>query len=272
MPELPEVETVCRGLQRIVKPGTTIRALHLRRADLRTPMPSDLPDVVVGRTCEGIQRRAKYLLWRCQGTTLINHLGMTGSWRLLQQGEQPGIHDHVLIQLQGERTLVFRDPRRFGIFDRCCPDEHGDPRLAQLGPEPLGASFDETYLVDQCRQRRAPVKGVLMDQRVVVGVGNIYAAEALFRAGIHPHRPARRIAAKRLRRLVETVRETLLEAIEAGGSTISDFRQAGGSGGYFQHRFQVYGRAGEPCVACRGTLRGAAIAGRSTVWCPRCQR
>jgi formamidopyrimidine-DNA glycosylase len=197
---------------------------------------------------------------------------MTGSWRLAPPGEER-THDHCYLHLADGRRLAFRDPRRFGLLDLVLPGGEAEhPCLANLGPEPLSPEFTAAYLAARLRGRRGPLKPAIMDQAVVVGVGNIYAAEALFRAGIRPAARAGSVALPRLTALVAEIRAVLAAAIAAGGSTISDFRQAGGGEGYFQHDFQVYDRAGQPCVRCATRLRGGVLGGRATVWCPRCQR
>jgi formamidopyrimidine-DNA glycosylase len=269
MPELPEVETVRRGLEPLLV-GATIRNVQVQRHDLRTPIPTDFAWRLNGSRVLAIRRRAKYLLIDTSSVTVLSHLGMTGTWRLAAIGnERP--HDHCYLELADGRRLAFRDPRRFGQLDFVAPgDVH--PSLARLGPEPLSADFNVEYLRERLRARRQAVKVLIMDQAVVVGVGNIYAQEACFRAGILPGTPAGKLSRPRLATLIAEVRHVLASAIEAGGSTISDFRQAGGESGYFQHAFQVYNRAGQPCLRCAATLRGQNFAGRSTVWCPQCQR
>lgn len=270
MPELSEVETVRAGLVSVLRLPVTIQRVTLRRPDLRWQIPPDLPAQFAGAHVEAITRRAKYLLWQTGHGVLLSHLGMTGSWRL-SDGQAPGKHDHVVIDLADGRSLLYRDPRRFGALT-WAPSDDDFAELKHLGPEPLGPHFTPVYLQGCCQGRQAPIKNVLMDNRVVVGVGNIYAAESLFRAGIDPRRAAGRISAHRLQHLHEAIVGILHAAIAAGGSTISDFRQAGGSTGYFQHNFQVYGREGEPCLRCAATLRHTTQAGRATVWCPQCQR
>jgi formamidopyrimidine-DNA glycosylase len=271
MPELPEVETVRRGLQRVFGRDSVIRAVHLQRKDLRAKFPRDLGKRLAGARILGVRRRAKYLIIDTPKVGLLCHLGMTGTWRLAPQGDER-VHDHCYLELADGRRLAYRDPRRFGLLDLVEPgDQH--PRLRELGPEPLDEQeFQADYLAAVCAGRKTPIKNLIMDQRVVVGVGNIYAAEALFRAGIDPRRRARSVKKPRLEQLVSEIRTVLGEAIEAGGSTISDFRQAGGDAGHFQVNFKVYDRAGLSCLACATTLRCVVLGGRSSVWCPRCQR
>jgi formamidopyrimidine-DNA glycosylase len=265
MPELPEVETVRAGLERLLD-GTALLGVDLHRRDLRRPMPPSLRRL--SGPVRAVRRRAKYLCIDLDGGGILCHLGMTGSWRVAVD-DRP--HDHATLRLADGRRLVFNDPRRFGLLDRLRPDG-GHPDLDGLGHEPLAADFTGATLVACFAGRRGPVKPALMDQALVVGVGNIYAAESLFRAGIDPRTPAGTLRRPRLDRLAGCVQEVLAEAIAAGGSSISDFRHAGGEEGWFQHAFRVYGRGGEPCLVCGTALRGMALGGRATVWCPRCQR
>ena len=272
MPELPEVETVRAGLERLLGSGAVIRAIALQRGDLRAPIPSQLPRRLRGATITGIRRRAKYLLFDTSQGILLSHLGMTGTWRLAPLGDERP-HDHCYLHLMDGRRLAFRDPRRFGLLDLIdLGGEANHPRLVDLGPEPLDqAAFTIDHLLACCHGRKQALKPVIMDQQVVVGVGNIYAQEALFRARLRPTRPAGRLTRAEATVLVAHIRTVLAEAITAGGSTISDFRQAGGDGGYFQHNFQVYDRAGQPCAICGTALHGAVVGGRGTTWCRRCQ-
>lgn len=271
MPELPEVETVCQGLRSLLPLPLRIIDVSVRNHHLRQPIPADLAQRCRGHLLQRIERRAKYLLWTGSHGCLLNHLGMTGSWRVVAPNESLAIHDHVELTCEDGLRLAYRDPRRFGLLT-WHPSGTTIARLEHLGPEPLGSDFTPTYLWRACRQRSAPIKTVIMDQRVVVGVGNIYAAEALFTAGIRPQVPSKRLGRERIRRLCESIRDTLSNAIRAGGSTIRDFRQAGGSQGYFQHTFAVYGRAGDACRVCGSSIRQDILGGRSSAWCPRCQR
>jgi len=273
MPELPEVETVRAGLERLLGSRAVISSIDLRRGDLRAPIPAHLPARLRGALITAVRRRAKYLLFDTPCGSLLSHLGMTGTWRLAPAGDER-LHDHCYLHLTDGRRLAFRDPRRFGLLDLVEPgSEASHPRLADLGPEPLDdATFTIAHLLNACRGRKQAIKPVIMDQQVVVGVGNIYAQEALFRAGIRPTRPAGRLKRDEALRLIDHIRTVLREAIHAGGSTISDFRQAGGDGGYFQHHFQVYDRAGQPCAICGAVLHGAVVGGRGTTWCRYCQR
>lgn len=268
MPELPEVETVRAGLERLLS-GAVIARAQARRADLRTAIPRLA--VLAGRRITGVRRRAKYLLIDTDGPGILNHLGMTGQWREVG-GDGLRDHDHVVLELADGRTVAFNDARRFGLFELCRADG-GHAALDGLGPEPLAAGFDGALLrAAATRHRRAAIKAVIMDQAVVVGVGNIYAAESLFRAGIRPALAAGRVAGPRLDRLADEIRSVLAEAIAKGGSTIDDYRQVNGLSGLFQNSFAVYGRAGEPCRTCGATIRTRTIAGRASCWCPACQR
>ncbi len=271
VPELPEVETVRRGLERLLGSTAVIRAIRLQRPDIRFPIPKELPRKLARQPVTGVRRRAKYLLIETPAGILLSHLGMTGTWRLVERGAEDK-HDHCYLDLEDGRRFAFRDPRRFGIIDWIeAGGEAAHRRLKDLGPEPLGEAWTEDYLWRASRGRKVAVKVFVMNQKIIVGVGNIYASEALFRARIRPGRPSGRLTRAECGRLVLAVREVLSEAIAAGGSTISDFRHAGGSSGYFQNSFRVYDRGGEPCTACGAQLRAGALGGRSTFWCPRCQ-
>lgn len=288
MPELPEVETVRRGLAPVME-GHVIAAAEVRRPDLRWPLPARMAERLAGQRVERLRRRSKYLLADlASGETLIAHLGMSG--RMLISGAPgeraaPGVfhhahaapdkHDHVILHMDGGARITFNDARRFGAMDLVATEAAEAHRwLAGLGPEPLGNAFHEAHLVAGLKGRDTPVKAALLDQRLVAGLGNIYVCEALFRAGIAPWRRAGRISALRVAGLVPVIRAVLAEAIEAGGSSLRDYRQVGGELGYFQHAFRVYGREGQPCVApgCGGVVRRMVQGGRSSFWCPRCQR
>ena len=282
MPELPEVETVRGGLERHLV-GCRIAALEVRRPDLRFVLPVDLAERVAGRTVVAVDRRAKYLLVRLSpDLTWLVHLGMTGRFTLLgpEQEYEETPHDHVVAHLEDGSRAVYTDPRRFGIMDLLATgSESHHPLLAHLGPEPLDAAWGADTLCDSMRGRRTSIKAALLDQKTVVGVGNIYACEALFRAGVSPRRLAATVAGargvtKRARRLHGAVRMVLSEAIAVGGSTLRDFRSVDGELGYFAHRFKVYGREDEDCPGsgCDGVIRRLVQGGRSTFMCGRCQR
>lgn len=274
MPELPEVEVSRRGLLPHL-PGKVLRAVRLPTLSLRHPLPAGLAEAITGRRLLGIERRAKYLLFDFEsasgGGWLLVHLGMTGSVRVLSPSQPPGKHDHADFDFDDVR-LRYCDPRRFGAIGwQPGPEVTAHPWLAHLGVEPLGEVFDGDWLYAQIRSRSAPIKQVLMDGNWLVGVGNIYASESLFRAGISPKTAANRLSRERCRKLAESVRETLAAAIEAGGSTIRDFIHTEGMG-YFQLQYGVYGRAGEACRCCGGGIRQIRQGGRSTFYCPNCQK
>jgi formamidopyrimidine-DNA glycosylase len=275
MPELPEVETVRSGLETLLKAKPTIKRVKLMRGDIRFPIPKNFVKALEGQAITGVKRRAKYLLIETPKVALLSHLGMTGSWRLEPSKTLlPGPHDHCLIELDDGRTLVFRDPRRFGVLDLVEPGaETTHLRLKALGPEPLDKSkYTSEYLFETSRKRKSAIKVFIMDQRVVVGVGNIYASEALFRAGIRPQKLAGKITKHESERLVAAIQAVLQEAITAGGSSIRDYKNAGGEEGSFQQRHLVYERAGEPCRVCKRPIRSKVLGGRSTYWCPNCQK
>lgn len=271
MPELPEVETTLRGLQPHLV-GRRIHGVILRRPDLRWPIPEEIERCLPGATITAVRRRAKYLLIDTDGPgSALLHLGMSGSLRVLPGDTPPKAHDHVDICLDNGRLLRFNDPRRFGCL---LWQAHGQahPLLGELGPEPLSDGFDGDYLHRLSRGRSAPVKSFLMDQRIVVGVGNIYAAESLFQAGISPLREAGKVSRERYLRLAEAVKAILGHAIVRGGTTLRDFISPDGAPGYFEQELLVYGREGENCRKCGTPLRHATIGQRATVWCGRCQR
>lgn len=270
MPELPEVETTRRGLLPVVA-GHRVEKVTILDSRLRWPVPPEL-QALAGQLVDRIDRRGKYLLFLTKAGTALVHLGMSGSLRLVQPGEPRRKHDHIELQLDSGRLLRFHDPRRFGCFLWLTEPPENHPLLAELGLEPLEKEFDGDYLFQRSRGRSVPVKSFLMDSHVVVGVGNIYANEALFKAGIHPLRAAGRIGAERYARLAQEVKAVLAYAIGRGGTTLRDFVNGHGEPGYFQLELDVYGRAGEPCRRCGRLLREARLGGRSTVYCPDCQR
>lgn len=270
MPELPEVETTRNGIRPHAE-GRLLTGLVVRNGRLRQPVPADLPAHVVGVRLLGVSRRAKYLLFDFGTGTVIVHLGMSGSLRVVPAAELPRPHDHIDFVF-GDTALRLRDPRRFGMVLWQEGDALRHPLLAHLGPEPLDDAFDGAWLYRVSRGLRAPIKHVLMDSRRVVGVGNIYASESLYRARIHPMEPAGRLGPKRCERLVAAVRDTLQAAIAAGGSTLRDFVGGDGKPGYFQQQYFVYGRDGEPCRVCGGEVRRVVSGQRATFFCPRCQR
>jgi formamidopyrimidine-DNA glycosylase len=271
MPELPEVETTRRGLAPHLV-GRRIVAVTVRDARLRWPIAPDLAAAITGQCIRDLRRRAKYLIIVLERDALIVHLGMSGALGIVGAHTPAGKHDHFDLVLDAGHALRLTDPRRFGSIHLV----HGAPEahrlLADLGPEPISAAFEPQGLYRLTRGRRASIKETLMNSRVVAGVGNIYANEALFRARIHPRTPAGRISLRRYSVLVPSVQETLREAIEAGGSSLRDWRHADGSLGYFQQRYFVYGREGDACRNCGSAIRAIRQGQRATYYCPRCQR
>lgn len=271
MPELPEVETTRRGIAPWLT-GHRLAGVEVRDGRLRWPVPADLPRALAGATVTAVDRRAKYLLLRTDRGTALLHLGMTGSLRVIPDGRAPGPWDHVDLVRDDGLRIRFTDPRRFGSIHWTAGDPAQHPLLAGLGPEPLESAFDGPYLARQSRQRKVATKAHIMNARVVVGVGNIYASESLYRAGIHPHRPAGRVGAPRLAALVEAIKAVLGESIRAGGTTLRDFYGGDGRPGYFAQRLQVYDREGQDCLKCGTAIRQQVIGQRSSYYCPRCQR
>jgi formamidopyrimidine-DNA glycosylase len=286
MPELPEVETTRRGLAPHLQ-GRYVLDVTLRRKDLRWPIPKEIRNLLPGQRIDAVRRRAKYLLMDTQAGTAIWHLGMSGSMRVLPADTPVLAHDHVDLSIEGvgrakPKVLRFNDPRRFGCLLWQAPGETHE-LLRDLGPEPLpdtarnsepafdGPKFDGDYLYERSRGRRAPVKAFLMDQKIVVGVGNIYAAEALFAAGVSPLRAAGKVSRERYGAIAEAVRAILGYAIERGGTTLRDFLSPDGAPGYFEQELSAYGRGGEPCPRCGRPLKQAMLAQRATVWCGHCQ-
>ncbi len=273
MPELPEVETVCRGLASAMT-GRRIVRVTLNRPDLRIPFPPELQKTLTNATITGIERRAKYLLFMLDhGQILLAHLGMSGKMLVMQASDYtPKPHDHVLWELDNGQLFVFNDARRFGLMCLLGADEQEKhPLLAHLGPEPLSNHFSEAYLATALKGKKIELKQALMDQRLVVGVGNIYASEALFMCRLSPFIPAHK-ASKHAGLLISSIRSVLQAAIESGGSTLRDYVRSDGDLGYFQHHFQVYGREGKSCHICEQTVSRAVQAGRSTFFCQTCQK
>ena len=282
MPELPEVETVRRGLLPVME-GRTILQARVNRPDLRWPLPERMAERLTGQRVLALRRRSKYLLADLsEGETLLVHLGMSG--RMLVSGAMLGAfhhdhpapqkHDHVVLNMEGGARVTFNDARRFGAMDLMPSDSaESHPLLAVLGPEPLGNGFDEAYLVAALKGRRTPIKAALLDQHLVAGLGNIYVCETLFRAGLSPRLLAGDLGPAQVAALVPIIREVLAEAIEAGGSSLRDYRQADGELGYFQHSFRVYDREGQACTTpgCGGTIQRIVQSGRSSFYCPQCQ-
>lgn len=283
MPELPEVETVRRGLEPVMT-GQIIAHAAINRPDLRRPFPPRMAERLTGARVVGLRRRSKYILADLdRGETLLIHLGMSG--RMLISGAAtggfhhdhpaPAKHDHVVLDMANGARVTFNDARRFGAMDllaTATADAH--PLLARIGPEPLGNDFHESWLVARLQGRTTPIKSALLDQRIIAGLGNIYVCEVLFRAGILPDRQAGALSEDEAAGLVPLIRAVLSEAIEAGGSSLRDYRQADGELGYFQHGFKTYGREGKPCTTpgCSAEIRRITQAGRSSFFCPACQR
>jgi formamidopyrimidine-DNA glycosylase len=288
MPELPEVETVRRGLAPVME-GKRFAKVEVRRGDLRWPLPKGFAQKLNGKTVQGLGRRAKYLLADLSsGDVLLMHLGMSGSFRV-GKDSAPGTyyherskstaHDHIVFHMSNGATVTFNDPRRFGsmkLVPRARLED--EPLLRSLGPEPLGNEFDAAMLAKACAGKKTSLKAALSDQRVVAGLGNIYVCEALFRARLSPKRIASTIAERngkpneRAEKLVDAIKAVLKDAIEAGGSSLRDHRRADGSLGDFQHNFQVYDREGDPCPSCKGKIKRIVQGGRSTFYCPSCQK
>ncbi len=283
MPELPEVETVKAGIAPVME-GRIIADAQINRPDLRWPFPKDMAARLIGQRVLGLRRRSKYILVDLHdGETLLIHLGMSG--RMLISGQMvgdfhrphpaPAKHDHVVLEMDSGVRITFNDARRFGAMDlmqTAGQDDHW--LICDLGPEPLGNAFNESYLIERLSGRNMPIKSALLDQRIVSGLGNIYVCEVLFRAGINPKRKAGQISAKRVASLVPLIRTVLSEAIAAGGSSLRDYRQSDGELGYFQHVFQVYDREGQNCVThgCESAINRIVQSGRSSFFCPQCQR
>ena len=267
MPELPEVETTVRGLARVLE-GRRLRHVEARRPDLRRALPVDLGQRLTGARVTGLRRRAKYgLIDTDRGDTLVFHLGMSGRWRV--DPTELEKHDHFLFETDEGKRVALNDARRFGSLDLVRTDQLGEwPPFAALGPEPL--DLDPRELKRRLAGRKAAIKLLLLDQRIVAGLGNIYVCEALYRAGIHPLRAGGSISLERLKRLVPAIHDVLAEAIEAGGSTLRDFASPDGELGYFSKDFAVYGREGQSC-RCGGAVRRIVQGGRSTFYCPKCQ-
>jgi formamidopyrimidine-DNA glycosylase len=288
MPELPEVETVRRGLAPAME-GARFAKVEVRRGDLRWPLPKGFAQRLHGKTVEGLGRRAKYLLADLSsGDVLLMHLGMSGSFRVgkdaapgkyYHERSKSTAHDHIVFHMSNGATVTFNDPRRFGsmkLVQRAKLEQ--EPLLRVLGPEPLGNEFDAAMLAEACAGKKTSLKAALSDQRVVAGLGNIYVCEALFRARVSPKRVASTIADRngkpneRAEKLVDAIKAVLKDAIEAGGSSLRDHRRADGSLGDFQHNFQVYDREGQPCPNCKGKIKRIVQVGRSTFYCPSCQK
>jgi len=281
MPELPEVETVRRGLSPVME-GKRVLSLQVNRPDLRFPFPARFSERVTGTTIRRLGRRAKFLeVDLATGETLVMHLGMSGRFRIEggtlgafhQETSDNPKHDHVVFNMEGGVSVTYNDPRRFGFMEIWpSADFENYPRLLKMGPEPLSNGFSAAYLNEALKGKAAPIKAALLDQKVVAGLGNIYVCEALFRSGISPRRKSSTVPGLRAERLAPMINAVIAEAIEAGGSSISDFSNASGELGYFQHRFQVYDREGEECVVCGKGIKRLVQSGRSSFYCGACQK
>ena len=271
MPELPEVETTRRGIAPFIIDQKLIKVI-VRNRQLRWPVPRGLNRLLVGHVITTVERRAKYLLLRLDDGCLIMHLGMSGSIRITRQDAPPEKHDHVDLIFESGSVLRFRDPRKFGSILWTTGDPFSHELLSHLGPEPLSAAFNGKYLYEKTRGRKQSIKTFMMDSRMVAGIGNIYANEALYLAGILPRRQAGRLSLERCKKLVDAVKQVLKKAIKAGGTTLRDFSSGEGQPGYFYLKLKVYDRMGEPCGRCGGPVKHAVIGQRSTYYCTQCQK
>lgn len=271
MPELPEVEIVCRGLEKCVT-GKAILSVQVRNRHLRQLVDRSLAKKLIGKKILRIRRRAKYILFDLGEWCLVNHLGMTGNWRQGSKSEL-GVHDHIFIQLQNKIEIIYNDPRRFGLLELIKSEDLEQHRLFKhLGVEPLSSEFNEEYLFKNVQGKNRSIKSLIMDQTIVVGIGNIYASESLFVARVLPQKSAKDLTRKECKRLVASIVKTLEKSLQLGGSSISDFRHFGGENGEFQNSFKVYDREGEFCLRCGTSICRDTLSGRSTYWCPQCQR
>jgi len=271
MPELPEVETTRRGIRKHVE-GQTVKAVIIRQHKLRWPIPSTLNKTLARQRIHSVTRRAKYLLLGTDVGHVILHLGMSGSLRILDHSVPAEKHDHIDFVFNNGQCLRLRDPRRFGAVLFCRDDPYQHKLLKSLGPEPLDKHFDAKHIFDLSRKRKVTIKSFIMDSKIVVGVGNIYASEALFRAGIHPKRAAGKVSKEKYHLLVSVIKDVLKEAIKAGGTSLRNFTQSDGKPGYFKQALNVYGRKSEPCPNCKKPITQSVIAQRSTYYCTQCQK
>lgn len=271
MPELPEVETTRRGIEKPLC-AEVVQSVIIRHQQLRWPVPLEIEALLPGQSILAVRRRAKYLLLEMPAGTLMIHLGMSGCLRVVANDLEPAKHDHIDIVFENGLCLRYTDPRRFGSFHWLAGDIEQHPLIQHLGPEPLSRSFTGDYCYQRSRGRKLPIKQFIMDSKVVVGVGNIYANESLFQAGIHPAQPAGKISKARFEKLVIAIKAILRKAIKAGGTTLKDFRSSDGKPGYFKQQLQIYGREGEACIHCQSTIKQQRLGQRQTVFCPRCQR
>lgn len=268
MPELPEVESVKRSLARKLPKGVRWTEVTLTRPNLRVPFPKDLKKKLLQSELLGLERRAKFLIFKRKDLDLINHLGMSGTWRVLKENEDLKAHDHLVFGFDNGVRLVYNDPRRFGLVDW---GGENCPWLMRLGPEPLSKDFDSNSFYQSINKRKAAIKILLMNPQVVVGVGNIYASEILFLAQVKPERSGAKITKREAEKIVHFTKEVLKKAIKAKGSTLKDYKMVNGESGKFQDQFNVYGRGKEKCKVCSSRIKAKVIGQRSTYWCPRCQ-
>jgi formamidopyrimidine-DNA glycosylase len=271
MPELPEVETTLRGIEKHII-GETVRKVVVRTDKLRWPIPVNLNSSLKGRSINSAERRAKYIFLNSDKGSLIVHLGMTGSLRVIDTNTPLQKHEHIDIQLTNGQVLRYKDPRKFGAFLWTSENPHEHKLIKKLGPEPLSNEFNADYLIDTCRKRKAAIKAHIMNQNIVVGIGNIYASEALYKAGIHPTKAAHRVSKEKLKLLVKTSKQTLKAAIKQGGTTLQDYINPDGAPGYFAIKLKVYGREGEPCTNCAKPIKAKVIGQRNSFYCTNCQK
>lgn len=269
MPELPEVESVKRSLSKKLPKGARWIEVTLTRRDLRVPFPRDLKKELLNSEVLGLERRAKFLIFKRKGKDLLSHLGMSGTWRVLKENEPLRLHDHVIFGFDNGLRIAYNDPRRFGLVDWGGNDS---PWLKKLGPEPLLKDFNADYFYKAIHKRNAAIKVLLMNPQIVVGVGNIYASEILFLAGVKPTRLGSKITKREAERIVQFTKEVLLRAIKAKGSTLKDYKMVDGESGGFQDLFNVYDRAGKLCKKCNAPLKSMVLGQRSTYWCSKCQK
>ncbi|MGJ8620320.1 MAG: bifunctional DNA-formamidopyrimidine glycosylase/DNA-(apurinic or apyrimidinic site) lyase [Methylophilaceae bacterium] len=270
MPELPEVEITKQGLLPLI--NHTVSSVVIRNAAMRWPIPMHLTDTLVAQQLLTLKRRAKYIQLGFENGTLLLHLGMSGSIRLLDRNYPPEKHDHFDIVFKNQQTMRLTDPRRFGAVLWAGENPVSHPLLCNLGPEPLEEEFDGRYLYNQLKQRKAAIKTTIMNASLVVGVGNIYANEALFRSGIHPQQPSNQLSLAKCKNLVSEIKSTLIDALEAGGSSLRDFAAVNGNSGYFQQSYYVYGRTNQPCKKCQSLIKCIRLGQRSTFYCETCQK
>ncbi len=270
MPELPEVETTTQGIKPHLE-GQTIKRITVRNPKLRVPVPTDINDRCAGQKINAVLRRAKYILIHLTNGYILIHLGMSGHLRMVNAALEPTKHDHIDLELTNGINLRFCDPRRFGLFLYLAENPHQHALLSHLGPEPLSDDFNAKYLFHRSRNRSVPIKSFIMNNEIVVGVGNIYATESLFLTGIHPQTPAKNLTQKKSSQLITEIKVILQKAIEAGGTTLRDFYTSEGKPGYFSFSLHVYGRKKQPCLICNNTIETVFIGGRNSAFCPQCQ-